>query len=81
MKEIKDIKLLKVYKIKENYFLYVFENDFEKAFEFYISNEKYGIMQQIFGILKNYANSNIDYWLENFDFAKYIDTYKKDFED
>lgn len=54
MKEIKNIKLLKVFQVNENkykdYLVYVFENG--DNYELYLTHKQYGIMSYIIGVPK-----------------------------
>lgn len=77
MKEIKDIKLLKVFEIKENYLIYCMED--KENYEIYIKNKKYGILNLIIGAPK--TQQTLEQLLNLIDFDEEIEIYKKEYED
>lgn len=81
MKEIKSIKLLKVFEIKKDYLIYVFEN--KDTYELYLSNKNYGILELVFGLEK--SATNIEIFLNEYNlkelFKKDIEVYKEKYED
>lgn len=77
MKKIKDIKLLKVFEIKENYLIYCMED--KENYEIYIKNKKYGMLDLIIGAPK--TQQTLEQLLNLIDFEKEIEIYKKKCED
>ena len=77
MKEIEN-DIIKKYQYK-GYVIYAKYCKKELCYEFYLQNEKYGIMNFMFGIPK----SDMEFFKEIvlYDIENYIDNYKKDYED
>jgi len=77
MKEIKN-DIRKKYQYKD-YVVYVKYNEEELTYEFYLQNEKYGIISLMFGIPKSDIEDIESIILANIE--DYILTYKVDYED
>lgn len=77
MKKIKDIKLLKVLEVRENYLIYCMED--KESYEIYIKNKEYGILNLIIGAPK--TQETLEQLLNLIDFDEEIEIYKKEYED
>lgn len=77
MEEIKN-DIRKKYQYK-GYVIYIKWNYKELCYEFYLQNEKYGIIELMFGIPRSDINDLENIILANID--DYIKLYKEDYED
>ena len=81
MKELKNIKLLKVCQVNEseycNYYVYFFENG--DTYELYLQNKNYGIIALLYGLPKEQIT--LDDFLENYNLDEYIQFYQEEFEE
>lgn len=77
MREVKN-DIIKKYKYK-NYVVYIKENDDDLSYEIYLQNEKYGIIELMFGIPKSDIDDLEEIILSNIN--DYIKLYKEDYED
>lgn len=79
MKEINNIKLLKVFQVNENrhkdYLVYVFENG--DNYELYLTNKKYGVMSYIIGVPKKQQSLEELLSIKFYDDIKY---YQREYE-
>lgn len=78
MKEVKNIKLLKVLNYKDNYFVYAFlkDNDY---YELYLENKNYGIMSFIMGAPRE--QQSLDTLIAISEIDDCINDYKERYED
>ncbi len=81
MKEIKDIKILKVFLVNEyeycNYLVYYIENN--NNYEVYLQNKNYGTMMFLYGVPKK--QQPLEYLLNCYNFDEYIQEYQERYED
>lgn len=81
MKEIKDIKILKVFLVNEyeycNYLVYYIENN--NNYEVYLQNKNYGTMMFLYGVPKK--QQPLEYLLNCYNFDEYIQEYQEKYED
>ena len=75
MEEIKN-DIIKKY-VYKNYVIY--EKETEDSFEYYIQNEKYGVISLMFGLTKEDKEQNLIVVYNNLE--DYIKDYKQDYED
>ncbi len=85
MKEIKGVKILKVYDIDEKYRVYIMENG--KYYELYLQNINYGVLMLMYGLEKTAFNkamfnkTSIEDFVKTANFNFYIEDYKEHIED
>lgn len=81
MKEVKDIKILKVFLVNEyeycNYLVYYIENN--NNYEVYLQNKNYGTMMFLYGVPKK--QQPLEYLLNCYNFDEYIQEYQERYED
>jgi hypothetical protein len=81
MKELKDIKLLKVYQVNEyeynNYLIYIFED--EENYELYLQNKNYGVLALMYGVPKE--QNTLEELLNCYNLDEYIQIYQEEYED
>ena len=81
MKEVKDIKILKVFLVNEyeynNYLVYYMEN--EDNYEVWLRNRNYGTMMFLYGVPKK--QQPLEYLLNCYNFDEYIQEYQERYED
>lgn len=81
MKEVKDIKILKVFLVNEyeycNYLVYYIENN--NNYEVYLQNKNYGTMMFLYGVPKK--QQLLEYLLNCYNFDEYIQEYQERYED
>lgn len=81
MKELKDIKLLKVYQVDEyeynNYLIYIFED--EENYELYLQNKNYGVLALMYGVPKE--QNTLEELLSCYNLDEYIQIYQEEYED
>lgn len=81
MKEVKDIKILKVFLVNEyeycNYLVYYIENN--NNYEVYLQNKNYGTMMFLYGVPKK--QQSLEYLLNCYNFDEYIQEYQERYED
>ena len=81
MKELKDIKLLKVFQINEyeycNYYYYIFED--EENYYSYLQNKNYGVLMLVYGVEKE--QQTLEDFINCYNLDEYIQIYQEKYED
>ena len=81
MKEIKGLKLIKVFQVNEfeycNYYYYIFED--EENYYSYIQNKNYGILMYVYGVPKE--QQSLEDFMNCYNLDEFIQEYQEEFED
>lgn len=81
MKELKDIKLIKVFQVNEfeycNYYYYIFED--EENYYSYIQNKNYGVLMLVYGTPK--GQQTLKEFINCYNLDEYIQEYQEEYED